>query len=509
MGKTLKIPSEIISLAEKLNQAGFSVYLVGGCVRDLLLKREPKDWDIATNALPAQIQKIFPDSVYENQFGTVGIKTKSGNFSLKIIEITTFRIEGKYSDKRHPDKIKFSQTIEQDLARRDFTINAIALNLAELKELEIGNSLAAPDFAQREKLEINLVDPYNGQEDLKNKIIKAVGDPNQRFQEDALRLIRAVRFAVEIGFTIEKQTEQAIKKNAGLLKIIAKERIRDELVKILMIREAKTGIELLEKMNLLESIMPELRQGIGISQNLHHIYSVWEHNLLSLDYAAKKDFSLELRLAALLHDVGKPKTKRGQGKYATFHGHEAVGAKMAKIILTRLCFPKELINKVVHLVRYHLFYYNVGEVTEAGVRRFISRVGIENIDDLIKLRQADRIGSGVPKAVPYKLRHLLFMIEKVRRDPVSAKMLKIDGNQIIEILKIPPGPKIGWILAILLDEAMEDPKKNTGNYLEERVKQLGELTDKELEKMAQSARERKEEFESGVEAKMKSKFYVK
>jgi poly(A) polymerase/tRNA nucleotidyltransferase (CCA-adding enzyme) len=508
----MNIPEEIKTITKLLEDNNFQAYLVGGCVRDLLLGeldpskvKSPKDWDIATNALPEQIQKVFPNSVYENQFGTVGIKIESEDSKLRIVEITTFRIEGRYSDKRHPDKIRFAKTIEQDLARRDFTVNAIALALTNSKQ-QIANSSFRLLVNGGELI---LIDPYHGQEDLKNRVLRAVGNPDERFNEDALRLIRAIRFAVQLDFEIEEKTRKAIKNNSALLKIIAKERIKDEFIGILMTKNAKKGIELLEEFGLLEYVMPELRQGIGVSQNLHHIYSVWEHSLLSLDYAAKKDFSLELRLAALLHDVGKPKTKKGQGRYATFYGHEVAGARMTRRILENLCFSKEVIEKAVHLVRYHLFYYNVGEVTEAGVRRFISRVGIEHIDDLIKLRQADRIGSGVPKAVPYKLRHLLFMIEKVRTDPVSAKMLKIGGLKIIEILKIQPGPKVGWALAILLDEVIEDPERNTRFYLEKRIRELGKLTDEDLGVMAKTARERKEEFESGMETEIKKKFYVK
>jgi len=496
------IPKEILNIAEKLQKADYRAYLVGGCVRDILLEKEPKDWDIATDARPEKIQEIFsafagatadkPATVYENEFGTVGVKTGSENERLKIVEVTTFRLEGKYTDKRHPDEIKFAKTIEEDLGRRDFTINAIAA------EFPISNF----QFS-------NIIDPFNGQEDLKNRIIRTVGEPSERFNEDALRLMRAVRFAVELDFEIEPKTTEAIKKQAGLLEIIAKERIRDELIKIIMTPQAAKGISLLEESGLLKYVMPELKEGVGIGQNKHHIYTVFEHSLRSLDYAAKNNYSLEIRLAALLHDIGKPKTKRGEGPDSTFYGHEVLSAKMAARILDRLHFPKNLIEKVVHLVRYHLFYYNVGEVTEAGVRRFLQRIGPENVDDFIKLRQADRIGSGVPKAVPYKIRHLLFMIEKVKADPISAKMLKVNGKDVMEILNIPAGPKVGQILSILLDEVIENPEKNTKENLELRIKDLGKLSDAELEKLAKQAKERKEEFESGIEEEMKKKYYVK
>jgi len=484
------VPEEIINIAEKLQKAGFRAYLVGGCVRDLLLGKDPKDWDITTNANPEEIQKIFPDSVYENKFGTVGVKTDSKEEKLKIVEITTFRLEGKYTDKRHPDEIKFAKTVEEDLARRDFTINAIALKLTK----EIADEI---------------IDPFNGQQDIKNKIIRTVGNPNERFNEDALRLMRAARFATELNFEIEEKTSEAIKKESGLLEAIAKERIRDELIKILMVKNAATGIQLLENLNLLRYVAPELREGIDIGQNKHHIYNVWEHNLRALDYAAKKNYSLEIRFSALLHDVAKPQTKAGEGLDSTFYNHEIVGAKMAARVLDRLHFPKALAEKIIHLVRYHLFYYNVGEVTEAGVRRFLNRIGPENVDDFIKLREADRIGSGVPKAVPYKLRHLLFMIDKVKRDPISPKMLKVNGENVMRILKIVPGPKIGRILSILLDEIIEEPMKNEKENLESEIQKLGKLPDAELEKLSKKAKEKKDEFESGIEEEIKKKYYVK
>jgi len=485
------IPEEIINIIKKLQSANFEAYLVGGCVRDILMNREPKDWDITTNAKPEEIQKLFPNNIYENKFGTVAVKTDSDDEQLKIIEITTFRLEGKYTDKRHPDEVKFAKTVEEDLSRRDFTINAIALK------------------PNTQNLKPELVDPYNGQEDIKNKLIRSVGEPEKRFNEDALRLMRAIRFSVQLGWEIEKKTFAALKKEAGFIEMIAKERIRDEFIKIIMSSLAKKGIELLEETGLLKFIVPELRQGINNGQNKHHIYTIWEHNLRALDYAVKKNYGLKIRLASLLHDVGKPNTKAGEGLDCTFYNHEVVGAKITVKIMDDLRFPKDIAEKVIHLVRYHLFYYNVGEVTESGVRRFLSRVGAENVDDLIKVREADRIGSGVPKAVPYKLRHLLFMIEKVKRDPISPKMLKVNGEDVMKILKIQPGPKIGMILSILLDEVIDEPSKNRIKNLELRIKELGNLMDDELKKIAKVAREKKEEFESGIEEEIKRKYYVK
>jgi poly(A) polymerase/tRNA nucleotidyltransferase (CCA-adding enzyme) len=501
-----EISEEVRTIGKTLTGAGFDAYLVGGCVRDLLLGREPKDWDVATNARPEEIQKLFVDSVYENQFGTVGVKTGAEDPKLKVIEVTTFRIEGKYSDKRHPDEIKFAKTMEEDLSRRDFTCNAIALRIDANIQIDTNNT--------------NVIDPFGGQKDLKEGVIRTVGKPEERFTEDALRLMRAVRFAIELddfsakggsspGGQIDLNTRRAIEKLSSELEVIAKERIRDEFIKILEMPHAAKGIILLEELNLLRFVLPELRDGLGVGQNKHHIYSVFEHSVRALDYAAQKNYSLEVRLASLLHDVGKPATKEGDGPDSTFYRHEYVGAKMAAKALDRLRFQKNVAEKVIHLVRYHLFYYNVGEVSEAGVRRFLARVGPENVDDLLKVREADRIGSGVPKAFPYKLRHLLFMIDKVKHDPISPKMLKVNGEDVMKILGIPPCPKVGFILSVLLEEVLDDPKRNMKEGLEERIEELGKMPDGELKKLSERAREKKDEFEMGVEEDMKKKHNVK
>ena len=225
--------------------------------------------------------------------------------------------------------------------------------------------------------------------------------------------------------------------------------------KIIALPNASDGIRELEKYDLLRHIIPELREGINCGQNKHHIYTVFEHNIRALQYTADKNYSNIVRLSSLLHDVGKPRVKYGDGPNSTFYNHEIVGGKITKKILERLHYPNETVEKISHLVRNHLFYYNVGEVTEAGVRRFLVRVGVENIDDLLKVREADRIGSGVPKAFPYKLRHLLFMIEKVKHDPLSPRMLKIKGDDVMRLLKIKPSPKVGFILSILLEEVLD------------------------------------------------------
>lgn len=477
----MQLPEEIKNILEKLKKAGYEGYVVGGCVRDLLMKRDPKDWDVTTNAEPEEIQKIFADNVYENEFGTVGVKTGSDNPDLAIVEITPYRIEGKYTDKRHPDKIQFAETLEEDLSRRDFTVNSLAMD-ADGK----------------------IVNTFNGQPDIKSKTIRTVGKPEERFSEDALRLLRAVRFATVLGFKIEDETFAAIKNNAEWLRAISKERIRDEFIKIIESDNAYEGVLLLEETSLLKYIVPELREGIDVGQNLHHIYTVWEHNTRALKYTAEKKYSLAVRLGALFHDIGKPRTKRGDGKYSTFYGHDVVGGRMTAEITERLRFSKDLAEKVIKLVRYHLFYYNVGEVTESSIRRLLVNIGLENAEDLIKVREADRIGSGRPKAVPYKLRHMKYVIDKVSHDPISAKMLKVSGEDVMKELGIKPGPKIGLILSSLLAEVLDDPAKNTKEELKKRIHELDKQSPEELKK----ALERIEKAVEKEEKERMQKYYV-
>ncbi len=275
-----------------------------------------------------------------------------------------------------------------------------------------------------------------------------------------------------------------------------------------MTYDAVRGVELLREFGLLKHIVPEILEGVGVGQNKHHIYTVYEHNLKSFEYAVKKNFPLDLRLASLFHDVGKPKSKRGEGSDSTFYGHQVVGEQMVLHIMDRLRFSKDLTEKVALLVREHMFVYDPDTVTLAGVRRLIARVGKENVDDLIKLREADRIGSGVPKAQPYRLRYLQAMIEKVQKDPVHPKMLKIKGEAVMEILKIEPGPRVGKILAVLLDEVLEDPAGNEVEILKKRVAELGEFSDKELDTLSEKAKKSAEAAQKRIDDEIKSKYSV-
>ncbi|EKE18546.1 MAG: hypothetical protein ACD_9C00300G0001, partial [uncultured bacterium] len=492
-----KIPSQVIEVLKKIEEAGFEAYVVGGCVRDLLLDKLPKDWDITTNAKPDEVVGIFPDSFYENDFGTVGVKVekfiKNVNGLLKeerehdVIEVTTYRIESIYSDRRRPDEVKFATTLEEDLSRRDFTMNAIALRVKKQK-----------------KSDFEIVDLYGGQDDIKNKIIKTVGDANERFGEDALRMIRAIRFHAELNFEIEKDTFEAIKKNAALVDHVALERIKDELTRVVLSENPAEGIDMMHRTGLLVHVIPELESGVGVAQNRHHIHTIYKHAILALKYCPSK--KLNVRLAALFHDIAKPQTKRGEGLYATFYNHDHVGAKIVRKILTRLRFSNEVIDNVSMLVDNHMFYYNPDEVGEASVRRLIKKVGLDNMKDLMDLRISDRLGSGTPKAKPYKLRHLEYVIEKVSKDAVSVKMLKINGNDLMKDLALVPGPKIGAILEVLLAEVIEDAQKNNREYLLIRAK---ELSEEDLQKLREMAKEKIEEKKEEDDKEIKEKHWVK
>ena len=480
-------------MALTLKKAGFEAYFVGGCVRDLLLNKKPKDWDVTTNATPEKIIALFPKTFYENPYGTVGVVNEGEGIdeSLKVVEVTPYRLESGYSDNRRPDSVTFSKKLEDDLQRRDFTINAMAL---------------APETGE-------LVDLYEGKSDLAKKIIKTVGQPEERFIEDALRLLRAVRFSAELGFEIESATEKAIADNANLLKNISKERIRDEFAKIIMSAEPKRGLELARKFHILEYISLDLEKSAGVLQGGIHKYDVFEHLLRALQHAADKNWPLEVRLAALFHDIGKPATRRGpekrpEGDKWTFYGHEVVGAKMAKKILADLKFPKELVEKVTKLIRWHMFFSDTEQITPSAVRRLVANVGPENIWTLMDVRAADRIGTGRPKESPYRLRKYHAMIEEVMRDPISVGMLKIDGKGIMEATKTSPGPHIGHILHALLEEVIENPEKNTLEYLENRATELAKLPEKALKALGDQGKAVKEEEDEKKVGEIRKKHWV-
>ncbi len=491
--ENLEIPSEVLSVINILNDKGFDAYLIGGCVRDILLKRKPKDWDITTNATPEEIISLFPDTFYENNYGTVGIVNEEAKEeTLKVIEITPYRLEAEYSDNRRPDNVTFSQNLEDDLQRRDFTINAIALNVLDKNSGEY-------------------LDYYKGHEDLHAKIVRTVGDAHDRFNEDGLRILRAVRIATEIGFEIDPKTEKAIQDNVILLKNIAKERIRDEFTKIIMSNNPMSGLILCQKLGLIPYIVPEIKQTVSIEQSRSHIYDVFEHSLRALQHTADKKYSLEMRLAALFHDIGKPKTRRRDEVQDlwTFYGHEVVGARMVAEILTDLRYSKKIIEKVTKLVRWHMFFADTEQISLSAVRRIISSVGRDNIWDLMNLRGADRMGMGRPKESPYRLRKYHSMVEEAMTDPVSVGMLKIDGKKLMEVTHETPGPKIGYVLHALLEEVLENPALNTDIYLKKRSKELIKLEISELKKLGDSGKETKEKEEGKKIEEIRKKHWVK
>lgn len=480
----LSLPPDVQHILSTLERAGHAAWVVGGCVRDVLRDVPPNDWDVTTSAMPEAIQALFPKHFYENRFGTVTVLTGNSDPALSQIEVTTYRTETQYSDQRHPDQVAFTARLEDDLARRDFTVNAMALKQA---------------------VDATVVDPFGGKADLEQKILRAVGSPHERFQEDALRLLRAVRFSVTLGFTIEPETLAALKTHAQLITRVSQERIRDEFVKIIMHPDAEEGLFLLQEVGLLPHILPELSEGVGVQQNKHHIYTVFDHNVRSLGFSARAGDPLHVRLGTLFHDVGKPRTKNGEYPDATFYGHDIVGAAMTRKLLTRLKFPNDLVRQASHLVRHHLFMYDIGVVTEAGVRRLLRRVGPENFQDLIKVRMAERRGSGVPKARPYRLRHLEFMVEKVQKDPLSTKMLKINGNDLQSDLGLSPGPLIGALMDVLLAEVLEDPTRNTRETLLARAK---ELSTQPLDTLRTHAKNQIDEQQRKEEEEIKRKYHV-
>lgn len=484
-----KIPSEIKKAAIALQDADFEAYFVGGCVRDLITSKIPKDWDITTNATPEQIEGLFEETYYNNEFGTVGVVNKeTEDETLRVVEVTPFRKEAGYSDARIPDSVEFSKDLREDLQRRDFTINAMALSTSG-----------------------ELIDLYQGQKDLKEGIIRAVGVPEKRFAEDALRIMRAVRFAAELGFSIEPETEKAIQENAHQLKKIAKERIKDELVQLLMSPNPRLGLELSKKTGILKYIIPQLEEGVGVAQNQAHAFDVWQHQLRAIQHAADKGWELEIRLAALLHDIGKPATRRFSKEKGdwTFHGHEVLGARMTKKILNELKFSKETIENVYKLVRWHMFFSDPEEITLSAVRRMIRNVEEENIWKLMRVRICDRVGTGRPKEQPFRFRKYKAMIEEALRDPISVKMLKIDGNRIMEITKENPGPRLGYILHALLEEVLEDPQKNKAEYLENKAKELSDLSDEELKQKGEGGREKTKEAEEEEKKEIKNRYKVR
>jgi tRNA nucleotidyltransferase (CCA-adding enzyme) len=431
-------PRELLKFAEYFHKNNFQCFCVGGAVRDMLLGRRVTDFDIATDALPEDVQRIFRRTVPTGiKHGTVTVL-----FRDRQLEVTTFRTDGKYSDSRRPDSIAYTPSIEEDLKRRDFTINAIAYDLIHKRVL----------------------DPHDGKTDLKKKSIRAIGDPLERFNEDALRLLRACRFSSQLGFGIEANTEHAIAELRSTIGLVSSERIRDELTKTVVSDDPGRGIEYMRETGLLQEVLPELAASYGVEQRSLHCFDVYYHLLRTCEAAPK---NVILRFASLFHDIGKPQTlKTAESGDLIFYNHDKVSSEMAANIMKRLKFSTYEINRVSHLVLNHMFNYTE-DWSDAAVRRFINRVGTDSIDDLITLRQADQAGTCGKKYISPNLLKLKERIESVleANHAITIKDLAITGNDIMETLDIKPGPIVGSILDELLETVLDDPEQNTRDLL--------------------------------------------
>lgn len=463
------IDKKIGAILNKFDRAHFEVAVVGGAVRDILQKKGVSDWDLATNAKPEEILKLFANkSFYNNRFGTVGIKVDG-----EVVEATTYRKEQRYTDGRHPDVVVWGKSLDKDLARRDFTINAIALKLGTRGQGSgVGKKqdIYTPVFIPYNLI---LVDLFDGQKDLKDKIIKTVGDPNKRFGEDALRLIRAVRLATTLGFEIEKDTRAAIIKNANLITKISSERVRDELFKIIDSENAYGGILLLRQTGLLTHILPELDICFDVQQKSpkrHHIFDVGTHCAMSLKFCPSK--KTIVRFATLLHDIGKAKVANVTAEgIRTFYNHEVVGGRQVLEIAARLNLAKLDREKLFRLVRWHQFSVNENQ-TDKALRRFIRNVGLGNVSDMMDLRIGDRLGGGLQQPESWRLKLFRKRLKEVLVKPFTVADLKVDGHDVMKILGIVPGPKVGEILKKLFEEVAENSGKNNKEYLLKEIERF-------------------------------------
>jgi len=440
-----RVPAAILDLLRRLHRAGHRAYLVGGCVRDLLRGVPVSDWDIATIARPEEVLRIFPSAIPTGlKHGTVTVPTDAGP-----CEVTTFRIEWGYTDARRPDRVEFVTDLEADLARRDFTVNAIAWDPLNGDE----------------------VDPFGGRADLAARLLRAVGAPVDRFREDGLRPIRAARFAATLDFGLAPETEAALGGARAEVARVAAERLRDELMKLLAAPQPSRGFEVLRKSGLLAILLPELQACVAVPQNRYHAYDVYFHTIYTVDSApAEKPV---VRLAALFHDVGKPLTRveRENGD-ATFYNHEFESARLAEQAMTRLRFARDTMEQVVHLVRCHMFDYRP-EWTDAAVRRFVQKVGVEKIADLFDLRIADNVGNGLKTGFPHYLEEFRARIEGVlaARAALTLSDLKVDGKDVMRELGLPPGPRVGEVLGWLLEQVVEEPSLNERGRLLRRARE--------------------------------------
>jgi len=447
----IRVPADVERVVARLVAAGHEAFVVGGCVRDALRGVDPHDWDVATSATPEAIQKVFRHALYLNRFGTVVVRQGEHD-----IEVTTYRVEADYADHRHPTEVAFTDSLHEDLARRDFTMNAMAWR---------------PGIESRPG---ELVDPFGGQRDLDAKIVRAVGEPRERFQEDALRMVRAVRFATRLGFTIDPRTAEAIRECAGLAKTLSGERIQQEITKMLDAERPSVAFRMLSDLGLLAVICPELEVAKDTPQDKAVAQNVFDHSLATMDASPLDERDPKqryvLRLAGLFHDIGKPATFSD----GHFHQHEFVGEAKAREILRRWRFDRETVTQVTHLIRNHMFWYQT-EWSGSAVRRFVRKVGLENIPALFALRKADNIGSGARSPRMYALESLWERVQEEIRaaSAFSLRDLAIDGNDVMQELGIPPGREVGRVLNELFEHVLDDPSLNTREKLLALAREIG------------------------------------
>jgi len=407
-------------------------------------KPAPQDWDLGTSAVPDEVKALFPRGLTTGaRFGTITVPTEAGP-----CEVTTFRVESEYRDARRPDQVTFVRELEEDLKRRDFTVNAIAWD----------------------PLHDRLVDPTGGLPDLTRRLLRAVGDPGARFREDGLRAIRAARFAATLEFDLEPDTERALIDAHVEVSRVAAERVQDELMKMLRARRPSRGFEVLRRAGLLGLWLPEVQNSVAVPQNRYHAYDVYFHTLYTCDAAPPE--KPVVRLAALFHDLGKPETRaEKEDGDATFYNHQFVGEKLARSAMERLKFSRDLTDQVAHLVRHHMFDYRP-EWSDAAVRRFIRSVGVDSIADLFDLRIADNIGNGLKTGFPHYLGELRARVEAIlaAEEALSVRDLAVDGEDVMRALHLKPGPRIGEILDLLLEEVLENPALNQREALLERIR---------------------------------------
>ncbi len=515
----LTLPTSNLYILYQLKLAGYEAFLVGGSVRDLLANNlhyygqekilTPLDFDFTTNATPEEILQVFPDGFYENKFGTVSLALKylpeflsnenqeklekdqktivleeatKLHESLQLpqrktevekaenFEITTYRTGEKYElNRRHPSEVTWGKNITDDLSRRDFTINALALTISldKLKRIFENGQVPAKQY-QFQADEYTLIDQFGGLKDLNDNLIKAIGEPEQRFQEDALRLLRAIRFSVQLNFGIEERTFEAVIKQAKLIEEISQERITDELCKMLKTDYPKEAIMLLDETGLLQIIIPELIQTKKVDQSGHHLTDVWQHSLDSLAACANPDPIV--RLAALMHDIGKPVTQKKLGDKYTFYNHQVVGAHMVKKIAQRLKLSRIDIQRLFILVRQHMFYYQ-RENTDASIRRFMRQVGLENLNDILDVREADRLGSNAKKT-SWRLEEMKQRMIEQLHQPMQVRDLAIDGHDLMEKFGLKPSPVLGKILNQLLEIVLEESDFNEREKLLQKAEEI-------------------------------------